>query len=164
MSSNVKTPGRFSKTVVDIVLLVCTLVFVSIVFVQSLALSELAGLVPKLVSGVAIILCLVQLTVEAKKLKAGAAKQEAEPEEQPATTMRWYTMLMIVGIYIAGLELLGFAISTLLFLLITPYVMQQKKIKINIILAVVTTVIIYYGFVEVFYVRLPEGLLFEYLF
>ena len=108
-------------------------------------------------------LCAIQMVADFRKRKLELSGEASVEEEKPAQ-LKWYYMLLILIAYIAGLYFIGFIPSALLFLLITPYIMQQKKIKLNIIVAIVATIVLYYVFVEIFYVRLPDGLILDYLF
>jgi hypothetical protein len=163
MSVSVKSDKRLTKTTIDIILVAAMFVFFAIIFFQALLLSKTAGLVPKLMSGVGMALCAIQMVADFRKRKLELSGEASVEEEKPAQ-LKWYYMLLILIAYIAGLYFIGFIPSALLFLLITPYIMQQKKIKLNIIVAIVATIVLYYVFVEIFYVRLPDGLILDYLF
>lgn len=151
-----------TKTTIDIILLVVMFVFFGLIFIQTFYLSETAGLVPKLTSGVAMVLCAVQLLSDLKKRRLEAGSQSAVAAKP--VQLRWYYLLLLLISYIAGLLLIGFIPAVLLFLIITPFMMKQKKVTLNLTVAIIATVILYFAFVEVFNVRLPEGLLFDYLF
>lgn len=162
MSSNVKDDKRLSTTTIDIILLVVMFAFFAMIFSESLFLSETAGLVPKLISGFAMILCVIQILVDIKKRKQELVTQPTEIAK-PAQ-LRWYYLLAILIVYIACLFLLGFVPSVMLFLIITPYIMKQKRIALNIVIAIVATTVLYFAFVKIFRVQLPNGLIFDYLF
>lgn len=161
MSGNVKFPRQLSSTAINIILEVCMFIFAGMVFTESLGLSEMAGKVPKLVSALALLLCAAELYVDVKKF---IAEQASQNPVEDSHKFRWYYMLIIVSVYAILLMGLGFIIATFTFLLLTPYFLNQKKWKVNFLLATVTTAILYYGFAEIFYVNLPSGLLFDYLF
>jgi hypothetical protein len=162
MTDNVKSDRPMSKTTIDIILIAAMFIFFGIVFIQSMLLSETAGLVPKLTSGVALVLCIIQIVTDVRKRKAEKLSQDVEAVK-PAK-LRWYYMLLILISYVVSLYLIGFAPSAFLFLCITPYIMKHKKIKANFVLASVATIVLYYAFVKIFYVQLPSGLLIDYLF
>jgi hypothetical protein len=162
MTDNVKSDRPISKTTIDIILISVMFIFFAIVFIQSMLLSETAGLVPKLTSGVALVLCIIQIVNDVRKRNAEQLSQKVEVIEQ--AKLKWYYMLLILVSYVVSLYLLGFVISAFSFLCITPYIMKHKKIKANLILASAATIVLYYAFVQIFFVQLPSGLLIDYLF
>ncbi len=162
MTDDVKSGRRISKLNIDFILVCLMFVFFGIVFIQSQFLSQTAGLVPKFISGAALLLCIVQIIADIRK---GNMKENSQAVEAvKPIQLKWYYMLVLLISYVVSLYLLGFIPSAFLFLLITPYILKHKKLKANFILATVTTVILYFIFVEIFYVQLPDGMLFDYLF
>jgi len=149
--------------VVDTLLLAGIFVFLIVIFVLSLQLSKTAGEVPKLITGVGIILCVIQFFTQVKKLRAGVY-ETVESEGITQQTLAWYWNLLLIAVFIICLMLLGFIISTFLYLLLVPYLMDYKRWKVNIVFSAVTTSLLYYSFDKFFNVRLPPGLLLSKLF
>jgi hypothetical protein len=160
---NTKFKPEKNKVVVDTLLLAGIFVFLIVIFVLSLQLGKTAGEVPKLITGVGIILCVIQFFTQVKKLRAGVY-ETVESEGITQQTLAWYWNLLLIAVFIICLMLLGFIISTFLYLLLVPYLMDYKRWKVNIVFSAVTTSVLYYSFDKFFHVRLPPGLLLSKLF
>lgn len=148
-----KGKKRSSITSVNNVLLLVTFLLFILFFVNSLSLSKTAGLVPRLVTGAGIILCVVQVILQAGKV------DDKSQEQEKSQGLKWYIHLLLILLYLASLILIGFPISTFLYLAVLPALLGYKKWKVNLTFSVITTVILYYSFVNFFYVRLPEGII-----
>ena len=155
---NSKFKPEKNKVVVDTLLLVGIFVFLVVIFVLSLQLGKTAGEVPKLITGIGIILCLIQFFTQVKKLRARVYEM-VESEGTMKQSLPWYWNLLLIIVFILCLMVLGFIVSTFLYLLLVPYLMDYKKWKVNIIFSIVTTGVLYYSFGTFFNVRLPAGLL-----
>ena len=157
-----KSGGQMSRTTKDIILLVVITVFLASILYQCAALTKTAALVPRLISIAGLVLCGIQLVTEFKKRKR--EKSNGETEARRRVQLRWYFLLGLIILYMICLYLIGFVPSALLFLFVTPYIMKQKKITLNAIVAVVATTVLYFTFIKVFDVRLPAGILSGYFY
>lgn len=71
----------------------------------------------------------------------------------------WMAPLALQGGYIALIYLAGFAVATLIYLLVCPWQLRYRKWVITVVHALLLTFVIVYTFHSVFHVRLPRGLL-----
>jgi hypothetical protein len=160
MSNDNQANRRLSKTTIDIILLLILAAFFGLILIQCRELTRTAALVPKLTASLALILCLIQIVAEVKKRNK---EKGAEPEKLKPANLRWYYLLGLILVYIVCLTQLGFVPAAILFLLVTPYILGQKKIRLNIAVALIATAVLYFAFVKIFHVTLPAGTLFDYL-
>ena len=156
--ANTESKPRMNKVVIDTLIVACIFVFLAVIFILSLQLGQNAGEVPRLIAGAGIVLCVIQLFTQVKKLRA-RVYETVESEGTMKQSLPWYWNLLLIIIFIICLMVLGFIVSTFLYLLLVPYLMDYKKWKVNLIFSIVTTVVLYYSFGTFFNVRLPAGLL-----
>lgn len=138
-------------------LLAITAVFF-LVFVLSFSLSKIAGTVPKLISGIGIVLCVF---VMAKNL-FGKKPSNGDAEKAESVAIQGvpvYKSLLLLIAYLVGMIILGFPISTFIFLAVLPIYLGNKNYRFNVIFSLVSTAVLYFVFVNLFYVRLPVGVL-----
>lgn len=109
------------------------------------------------IAGVGMILCGLGMLITAKK---------TENEKPFLTKAGWIKLAKVFGLLIAyclGLQFLGFLISTPFFTAFVILLLAGEK-KVNkisaIVVAVVTTAVIYLLFVRVFSIFLPSGMIF----
>lgn len=72
--------------------------------------------------------------------------------------INWKKLILVIGamiIYSYALEYLGFIISTIVFLIATLYLFEEKRLKIIATVPLCTAVLIYYTFTEFFLIPLP---------
>ncbi len=153
--SDTETGASRSLRKTNILLLSCLFVFFAVLFVMSQALGGTAGQVPQLISGIGLVLTVIELIGQVGALRNGSVEEDAVG---PAG-LRWYFSLVALLAYIAILMLFGFIVSTAIYLLVFPATMGYRKWRVNLVFALVSTAILYYGFVQLFMVRLPEGII-----
>jgi hypothetical protein len=155
-------------------------VFFAIILVQSLGLSRTAGLMPKLISIVGIVLCVLVLlqgfikakaTVtensEAKKAgttedkKQGDWQEMAKAEEDNGLPL-YATILISIG-YLGLFILLGFPVASIAVMLVLPFLLNYRKYIVMIPVAIVSSLAIYFSFVYFFHITLPTGLVFQFI-
>ena len=156
--ANTESKPRMNKVVVDTLIVAGIFVFLAVIFILSLQMGQNAGAVPRLIAGAGIVLCVIQIITQVKKLRAGVY-ETVESEGTMKQSLPWYWNLLLIIVFIICLMVLGFIVSTFLYLLLVPYLMDYKKWKVNIIFSIVTTGVLYYSFGTFFKVRLPAGLL-----
>ena len=161
--ANTESKPRMNKVVVDTLIVAVIFVFLAVIFILSLQLGQNAGEVPRLIAGAGIVLCAIQLFTQMKKLRA-RVYETVESEGTMKQSLPWYWNLLLIIVFIICLMVLGFIVSTFLYLLLVPYLMDYKKWKVNLIFSIVTTVVLYYSFGTFFNVRLPVGLLLDNFF
>ncbi len=155
---------KMSSGTIDLIMVAIVCLFFAVIFVMSFFLSKTAGMVPKLISGLGLILCIIQAVQALRNMKAGTRQGEDDEKDNAHEGVRWYLHLLLVALYIVCFIMFGFIVATLAYLTLVPNLLGHKKWVTNIIFAVVTTGIVYYSFVNWFYVRLPLGLLFSNFF
>jgi len=68
-------------------------------------------------------------------------------------------ILILLFLYIANISILGFVVSSLVFLIITPYLLGFRNIYILIIFSITFVLVVFLLFKIILTVPLPEGLL-----
>ena len=136
---------------------ICILAIFAVIFTLALSLSYAAGQVPRLVTGLGLVLTIFDLVSQIKDLVKG----NSDEAEERVNGLKWYFCVLIAATYLASLVILGFIISTLIFLFLVPAILKYRKWKVNVIFSLVATLLLYFCFVYVFSVRLPEGLIFS---
>ena len=79
-------------------------------------------------------------------------------EENAPINVNWGKLIQTVvtmTVYAYALEYVGFLISTVVFLLVTLYLFEEKRLKILATVPVLSAVAIYYSFTEFFLIPLP---------
>ena len=155
---NAESKPQMNKVVVDTLIVAGIFVFLAVIFILSLQMSQNAGAVPRLIAGAGIVLCVIQFFTQVKKLRS-RVYEAVESEGTMKQSLPWYWNLLLIIVFIICLMVLGFIISTFLYLLLVPYLMDYKKWKVNLLFSIVTTAVLYYSFGTFFNVRLPAGLL-----
>lgn len=146
-----------TKRKASVIFTITILAFFAVIFTISLSLSDAAGQLPRLVTGLGLILTILSLVSQIKDLVKG----NSDEIEEVVKGLKWYFIALIAVTYLAGLVVLGFIISTLIFLFLVPVILKHRKWKVNFIFSLVTTFVLYLCFVYIFSVRLPQGLIFS---
>ncbi len=73
---------------------------------------------------------------------------------------RFFTLIVLLIIYVVSIGRIGFNVSTVVFLIISIFFMGYKNHVKNIIISICITVFVYVLFHEMFKISLPEGLFF----
>ena len=123
-----------------------------------------SGFMPRLVALGMMILSLTIMWQSWQKLKT--AQTDAGSNDELSFREKYLPVLASLGLliaYIAFMEMLGFVIMTAvylcgqMFILATP---EHRKPLLFVVVSVVSALTIYYTFVEVFQLMLPENRLF----
>lgn len=144
---------------VDKIFTIAILVLFAVVLFMSFSLSRVAGGVPKLISIAGIILSIITLFAKPKQ-KGGNAETEntSVNENQGMRFMKSFGMILV---YLVGMIVLGFIISTLAMMFSMTLLLGYKNHKMNVLISLVTTTVLYVSFQYLFYVRLPIGYVFN---
>lgn len=139
--------------------------FFLIFFIITFSLSSMARRVPQLICGIAVVLCLIVFLKDylAKKITEDAA-EESQDKAADNKGIPVYKTLLILVAYIFGLLILGFPLSTFVLLAYWPLMLGAKAHLRNIVFSILSTGVLYYVFTQLFYVRLPIGILFTSIF
>lgn len=119
-------------------------------------LSEGARAYPMVLAGMLVILSIMLFIDASTKLKTDTSKNPLLILKKESK----YFLILIIGyvLFILGLEILGFVVSALLFVISIQYLLGNKNI-INLLLnSVLFTLVIYLAFSKVLNVPLPEGI------
>lgn len=108
---------------------------------------------PKFVIALGIILLIV-IFLQALKQKGSvkAVFSFGKPEQGMLSTV------IMLGLYVASMNYIGFALSTLVFSFLNARLMGYKKYKVLTVFTVILTVLVVLVFGKVFYVPLPRGM------
>ncbi|GGK03445.1 hypothetical protein GCM10007063_27050 [Lentibacillus kapialis] len=143
------------------VLLIITIVF----YTQTVDLPERAAMFPTFVLGlllffsIAIIIMGVTKTIKEKK---GDPVYYVEEEERLKfkTIKLPLVFLIILAIYIVAMNFLGFFVTTTLLIVLTLYILHSRKLTTCIFTVFGTNLFIYFLFVFLLNVNLPQGIFF----
>ena len=127
-------------------------VFFALMFMMSFSFRATAAKVPLLVTAAGMFFSIIELCF---LVKGPAVPDDSEPD----VGLKWYYSLAILVTYLCVLMTLGFIVSTLIYLFWCPVILRYRKWMVNAIFSVVSTALLYYGFVKLFLVKLPEGFL-----
>ena len=123
-----------------------------------------SGFMPRLVAIGMVILSLTIMWQSWKKLKS--AQVDTDNQDSCSFKEKYLPVVVSVGLlvaYIAFMEMLGFVVMTAvylcgqMFILATP---EHRRPVLFVVISVVSALAIYYTFVEVFQLMLPENRLF----
>ena len=132
-----------------------SIVFIYIVaitfFKQSINMRADAGLFPKFLSLLTIILNSLYLL--------NIIKEKVKKEKEEISIKKFYIMLIISILYIIFIRLIGFILSSLIFLIVSMKLLEVKNNKKIILIAISTVFIIYVCFSIFLNVPMPTGFL-----
>jgi putative tricarboxylic transport membrane protein len=91
-------------------------------------------------------------------------RPETKEQKQKRTLQKQDVVILLsilgtVLVYIFLLEIVGFVINTILFLIVTTRVLGYMKWRTNIIVSVLFTLILYFSFNYLLQIYLPQGFL-----
>jgi hypothetical protein len=135
----------------------------AVVFVLSFSLSRTAGGVPKLISACGMVLCALSFFMK-PRIKKAMAQSEAVACVEAGSGLSFVKCLLFIAAYMVSMIVLGFLISTFLMLILFPLLLKYRNMKVAIPFSAITTAILYFTFVKLFYVRLSTGLLIDLIF
>ena len=114
---------------------------------------------PRIVFGMMMVLGLVVAAEGLKNCRTAAADEALEPKPRNKTAL---LTLLLIMIYIACLKQIGFLITTAAYLFFQIMILAPKENRRPLqflIIAVLSSSIIYYLFLNVFQLLLPAGIL-----
>jgi small-conductance mechanosensitive channel len=174
-------PVKQKKLVTDRIFLTVLILFFSIILWQSMGLTRTAGLMPKLITTVGIILCVLVLIIGFLKERVLSTKKEEKKIENPENEggnkkggdwqemarggvkkglPLYATILVSIG-YLVLFALFGFLIASIAVMMVVPLLLNYRKLLIVIPVAIISPLAIYFSFVYLFHVTLPTGLVFQ---
>ncbi|KKB36165.1 tripartite tricarboxylate transporter TctB family protein [Bacillus thermotolerans] len=96
-------------------------------------------------------------------LFATAKEETAEEKEKRTIPKNDLVILLITAvaifIYISLLEVLGFLLTTILFLLFLPTVLGYRKYGVTVAVAFIFSGVMYYSFTYLLNITLPQGIM-----
>ena len=69
------------------------------------------------------------------------------------------SIFVLINFYILFLEIIGFIISTTLFIFVCSFILGYRKNVVNLIVAIVVPLSFYLLFTEALQIRLPQGIM-----
>jgi putative tricarboxylic transport membrane protein len=144
------------------VLVLCALMYIgtfSIKITKTVSVS--AAFFPRIILGITAILAVIYMVFAIKALKSS---KEEEKKQEKGNIKRLLTTMGLFIVYGVVVDIVGFMIASITFLIIQMWVMLEVKNKKELIrfsaISVISMVIVYYVFTNLFYVSLPTGRLF----
>ena len=105
---------------------------------------------PRLIT-IAMMICGVALI-----LKSFLSKSSSKKEIDFGFIKKFIALIVMFVVYVWLLNKVGFLYLTPFFIFGTAYIFGMKKIYVNILLSIGTTIVVYYIFSRVFLVPLPD--------
>lgn len=130
-----------------------TIGFAALFYVKSLALSDTAARLPKLMIGVIIILALLMII-------EGYFKGKKNPESKDVTKpnySRTFVFTIMIALYIFSIKPLGYFVVTPIYILGTYIYLKSTTIRNNITISLGFTIFIYLLFVKFLKLPIPLG-------
>lgn len=136
----------------------------------------IAGLFPRIVSTIVILMVLFLLVAKFRSKSAASESDEELLDDEEVGTwgksvskhalpvMNWKISVLLMLGYFVLIYLIGFGIGTFLYAVAIPLLLQYKNKLVAVVFALVTAVALIVLFGTLFYVPLPQGLIFELLF
>ena len=122
-----------------------------------------SAFVPQLAASLLGILSIILIaqSVASKSKAVPSASQKVKPEASAESRKRVLLTFLLILLYLALLESVGFLITTAFYLFFQILVLSRKKPNLPLygLIAVFTSLIVYYLFVKVFILFLPAGIL-----
>ncbi|MBZ4646213.1 MAG: hypothetical protein JG777_1702 [Clostridia bacterium] len=144
---------------------VAAVIFISSFSIKKITVSRIgAAFVPQLVGIFLAILSVVIIIGAIRQLKSGEQTntKETAGEEGQINHISVIATFVLIALYIALLDKVGFLIMTAVYLFAQFYVLANKaerKIPLFAAVAVAASAVIYYTFVYGFQLMLPAGIL-----
>lgn len=137
----------------EIISIIVIYIVMFLFLTQSFGFKKDAGLFPRILSIGILILNTIQLIkVMTGKILERKRRDEIEPKK----------LLIILSasiVYILALQILGFLISSLIYLAVSMYFLRVKNKKLLLLVSIATVVIIYISFGTLLNVPIPKGIL-----
>jgi putative tricarboxylic transport membrane protein len=142
------------------------LIFSLAILISSiLTLKIEAATTPILVGSILIVLTTIVVIKEFRSAKGLTVLKETnkneDTSEEPSIVRPWWVMFLLAFAYYILVIYLGFFLSTILFLLIVPYIYKYKNWKVTIISCFVYMMVYWIGFEMLMEIRFPDGVLFS---
>ncbi len=151
------TGNDFCARYVNLAFTAFVLAVFAVAFALTFGLNPIARQIPRLISGLGIVLALLEIVVQVKALPAGAAESDEGPS--PRGGVSWYFGLALATGYICCMFLIGFLVSTSVFLFFVPVVLGYRRLTITLAFSIISTALLYCSFTYVFLLDLPAGIL-----
>ncbi len=125
-----------------------------------------AGMFPMIASAV-MVACMGVVLVQTLRSKAEPAEAGESSTGHFMRRVAPKVILLaavVIAVYMALMEQLGFLVSSYLFLVVAMQVLGSKRIGLNLVVSALVLAAIYAVFQTAFSVILPEGLLWQHVF
>ncbi len=123
--------------------------------VSSRDFRTLGKLFPQIISGLALVMCIVQAYLT--KTKSGEPPKKSK---KPANNLKNHYAVVGIGVlYLILLPFLGFILASIAMLVSVPLFLGYRNQKVIWSIAIISTCVFYYVFKTLFYVPLPQGLI-----
>lgn len=118
--------------------------------------------IPRIVCGGMGLLALIQMVLDLLELRRQKGKPADPAEKREINVAMVLATVALFALYIFCLSILGFIISTILYLFVQMFLLSVGKKQNLVLFAVISialTVLIYFFFRQVMYLMLPAGIL-----
>lgn len=147
----------------DLLILVLISIACIYMFCASIPLQGESKIFPQLVSAVTFIFCIYAIGKNVWKTKAEIKNSAGETKEEPSPAkpkkINHLLLIVIAFLYVALMEPIGFIITTIALFIALPAVLGNRKWKVLIPVAIISTIVFYLIFQKGFFVNLPAGIL-----
>ncbi|MBD2846650.1 tripartite tricarboxylate transporter TctB family protein [Paenibacillus sp. IB182496] len=169
--------NRYGDIIFSGALAVIAIIYLGLSFniPQNSAMPYGSDLLPKLAGAGLLVACIAVLIGATKRLVTGASKsapaaspaagvegEEAESAAPPSDYRKVLYTFMLILLYVALWETIGFLIMTAIYLFFQFIVLSDRSERRYVVFAVtsiITTAAVYYVFVQVLSLTIPGGLL-----
>ena len=150
-----KKKKPFSELVIGLACIALgAVVFIAAGSLQQVRLGIGPGGFPKFI---AVVLMLLGVAQTAMALSAGVQAPKFDVEKKAASL--FIAAVVVTAVYVALLPTIGFILLTPILMVIMMYLFGERHFGKMAVIAVITTVVVWLLFTEVFMIFLPEGLL-----
>ena len=165
MDPNKNTKKRFRDYLfgdVDLFLLGIVGLFALAFLIDSRNYNPTAALLPRLVAVITILLVIAAIiqhywkTIYQDRPLARSDDENAQPKKGG---LIWYYNLASVLVYFLLIFIIGLVWASLLYLLLAPFLLGYKKIKIVVCIAGFWIIFFVYVFTKILHARLPLGII-----
>lgn len=143
----------------DIVLMAVLGVFAGAFLIETRSYNPTAAFFPRLVSIVSLFFVVWTITQRCLALRRSAkSSPDTEAGRKGEGALAWYWSLATMVGYFVLIDLLGFTLVTLIYLLALPLLLGYRRYRIVLITGVLSTVAFITVFSHVLHARIPEGI------
>lgn len=146
------------------------IIALSLILVLLIFISQLPGITPVarqyplvVIIGSFIMIAIVSIQAILRSKKDAAATKQQTDNHERQSRYRIIVYSLVILAYVLMLDLVGYFIATIGFMVFSLMFQKQNKKILIIVFPLVFSVVLYFVFSKLLYVTLPNGLLFDML-